>query len=220
MEHSSSSLTLVVLISGTGSNLQALIDAQKTMQPPMMIQAVISNQSDAYGLERARQANIETHVISHRDFGTRELFDQALAACIDHYNPDVIVLAGFMRILTANFTQKYSGRLLNIHPSLLPKFPGLQTHERALAAGETEHGATVHFVTATLDAGPLIAQIRVPILADDDPQRLAKRVLAQEHRLYPHVMQWLAERRLQLGHDGYAWLDGQPMVVPYLVPTA
>ena len=169
-------LPLVVLISGGGTNLQAIIDAA-VADLPVDIRAVISNEADAFGLERARGAGIETRVLDHRAFPDREAYDAALAELIDEYEPGLVVLAGFMRILTPAFVRHYHGRMFNIHPSLLPRYRGLDTHARVLAAGDREHGATVHFVTEELDGGPLIIQARVPVLANDDPQTLARRVL-------------------------------------------
>ena len=186
--------TLVVLISGSGSNLQAIIDAIATGQLEARIQAVISNQADAYGLQRARQAGINTHIIAHQDYPDREAFDQQLAAVIDSYQPDLVVLAGFMRILTPDFVRHYAGKMINIHPSLLPKYKGLHTHKRVLEAGDTEHGLTIHYVTVDLDSGPILTQVRVPVQADDTEQTLAARVLQQEHIAYPRVIQTLARQ--------------------------
>lgn len=207
-------LPIVVLISGSGSNLQALIDGAANGSLPIRIACVIANRGDAYGLERARRAGIGTQVLSHKDFGDRKTFDTALMALIDGFQPGLVVLAGFMRILTPDFVAHYQGRLLNIHPSLLPKYRGLHTHERALAARETEHGATVHFVTAELDGGPAILQARVSVAADDDASRLAARVLVQEHRLYPQVVRWFAQGRLELGPNDLPRLDGQALAEP------
>ena len=194
----------VVLISGSGSNLQSLIDHAEKID--LDIQAVVSNKEDAYGLKRAQNANITTHVINHKTFSTREKFDQNLSQIIDQYSPDVIILAGFMRILTEEFTKKYIGKMLNIHPSLLPKFQGLNTHQRALDAKENEHGASVHFVTAELDGGPVIAQARVQVLAHDTAELLAKRVLAEEHKLLPKVVHCFTQGRLSL-NDSCVVLD-------------
>jgi len=205
-------LPVVVLISGSGSNLQALIDAQGAW--PYRICAVISNERTAFGLERARRAGIPTAVVSHRAYADRAAFDQALTAAIDRRTPGLVALAGFMRILTPAFVAHYAGRILNIHPSLLPKFRGLHTHHRALEAGEHEHGASVHFVTAELDGGPVILQGRVPILPTDDLEQLGARVLAAEHRLYPQVVGWFAQRRLRLREDGRALFDGAVLDVP------
>ncbi|WPE16781.1 phosphoribosylglycinamide formyltransferase [Candidatus Thioglobus autotrophicus] len=189
----------VVLISGSGSNLQSLIDNAEKID--LDIQAVISNKEDAYGLKRAQSANISTHAINHKNFDTREKFDQSLSQIIDQYQPDIIILAGFMRILTSEFTQKYAGKMLNIHPSLLPKFQGLNTHQRALDAGECEHGVSVHFVTSELDGGPVIAQARVQVLADDTVESLAQRVLTEEHKLFPKVVHCFTQGRLSLNDN-------------------
>ncbi|CAD5108680.1 phosphoribosylglycinamide formyltransferase [Zestomonas carbonaria] len=201
---------VVVLISGSGSNLQALIDDLRAGDTPARIQAVISNRADAYGLERARAAGIPAEVLDHKAFDGREAFDAALIERIDGYRPDLVVLAGFMRILTPTFVRHYQGRLLNIHPSLLPRYKGLHTHQRALEAGDAEHGCSVHFVTEELDGGPLVVQAVIPVQADDTPESLAKRVHVQEHRIYPLAVRWFAARRLQLGERG-AMLDGQPL---------
>lgn len=206
-------LRVVVLISGSGSNLQALIDAQCT-DSPYRIAAVISNVDGAFGLERARRAGIPAEVLSHRKFPDRGAFDQALAALIDRFEPGLVVLAGFMRILTAQFVSRYAGRMMNIHPSLLPRFRGLHTHQRALDAGETEHGASVHFVTEELDGGPVIVQARVPVLRGDDADTLAARVLTQEHRIYPAAVGLFAEGRLRLGANGRPLLDGSVLEQP------
>src|SRR5512142_612675 len=173
--------SIVILISGRGSNLEALLKAKL----PCPVAAVISNRADAQGLEIAREYSIPTAVISHKDFPDRASFDTALAAAIDVHTPHLVVLAGFMRILTDGFVQHYAGRLINIHPSLLPAYPGIDTHERALQDGVKVHGCTVHFVTPSLDHGPIIIQAAVPVLRTDTPQSLAARVLNQEHRIYP-----------------------------------
>ena len=182
---------IVILISGRGSNMQSIVKAVKSGDLPASIAAVISNRPDAAGLDFASQANIPTAVIDHKQFDSREAFDAALATEIDKYQPNFVVLAGFMRILTAGFVDHYAGRLINIHPSLLPKFKGLDTHQRAIDAGEKEHGATVHFVTAELDDGPVILQAKVPVFADDSAETLASRVLEQEHQLYPNALKKL-----------------------------
>jgi phosphoribosylglycinamide formyltransferase 1 len=187
-------LAVVILISGRGSNMQAIVEAN---DPLVEIRAVISNRADATGLYFAQQQQIATEVIDHKQFTTREAFDHALITCIDQYSPDLLVLGGFMRILTPEFVTHYLGRLINIHPSLLPKYKGLHTHERVLAAGDTEHGATVHFVTADLDAGPIILQARVPILPTDDANILAARVLEQEHQIYSQAIHWFAEGKVR-----------------------
>ena len=199
---------VVVLLSGTGSNLQALIDSTRTGNSPVRIAAVISNRSDAYGLQRARDAGIETRSLDHKAFEGREAFDQALIELIDAFEPKLVVLAGFMRILSADFVRHYEGRLLNIHPSLLPKYKGMHTHQRALDAGDSEHGCTVHFVTEELDGGPLVVQAVVPVESGDSAQTLAQRVHTQEHRIYPLAVRWFAEGRLILREQG-ALLDGQ-----------
>jgi phosphoribosylglycinamide formyltransferase-1 len=205
-------LPVVVLISGGGSNLQALIDAQSG--GGFRIAAVVSNEPEAFGLERARRAGIQAEVLPHRSFPSRGDYDLALADLIDRGRPGLLALAGFMRILTPGFVAHYRGRLINIHPSLLPKFRGLHTHRRAIESGEREHGATVHFVTEELDGGPPIVQARVPILSGDDPELLAARVLAQEHRIYPAAVTLFAQGRLCLGADGLPRLDGEPLAAP------
>ncbi len=183
---------LVVLISGGGSNLQAFIDASADPSYPCEVVAVISNRTGVFGLERAARAGIHHEVIEHTAFASREAFDVALADRIDGHKPDLVILAGFMRILTPDFVARYAGRLLNIHPSLLPKYPGLHTHQRAIDAGDTEAGATVHLVTAELDGGPVILQARVPVLPGDTAEILAARVLVQEHRIYPEAARLIA----------------------------
>lgn len=201
---------LVVLISGSGTNLQAFIDAVESGRLPARIACVISNRPGAFGLERARAAGIATEVVDHRDFPDRESFDMALCERIERYRPDLLVLAGFMRILTPAFVRFYRGRLFNIHPSLLPRYPGLKTHQRAIEAGDTESGATVHFVTEDLDGGPPVIQAKVPILPGDTPERLAERVLVKEHEIYPLAAGWFAEGRLRL-EDDKVLLDGQAL---------
>jgi phosphoribosylglycinamide formyltransferase-1 len=202
------SIRVVVLISGSGSNLQALIDGQQAGDLPIEIVSVISNRPDVYGLTRAAQANVPTVLLDHKAFANREEFDQQLMQVIDDYSPDLVVLAGFMRILTPQFTQHYLGRMLNIHPSLLPKFQGLHTHQRALDAQETRHGVTVHFVTAELDGGPSAIQASVPIIDGDDASSLAKRVQHQEHIIYPLAVKWFAEGRLVM-KENRAYLDNE-----------
>ncbi|QRM19063.1 phosphoribosylglycinamide formyltransferase [Dechloromonas sp. TW-R-39-2] len=189
---------IVILISGRGSNMEALIAARDAGNLPVNIAAVISNRPDAKGLETAAKAGIATHYIDHKAFAGREAFDAALAECIDGFAPDLVVLAGFMRILTADFVRHYEGRLLNIHPSLLPSFPGLHTHQRALEEGVRIHGCTVHFVTAELDHGPVVIQAAVPVLDGDDEAALAARILIQEHKVYPQAVRWFAEDKLRL----------------------
>ncbi|MCK6390405.1 MAG: phosphoribosylglycinamide formyltransferase [Azonexus sp.] len=189
---------IVILISGRGSNMEAMIAARDAGQLPVNIAAVIANRPDAKGLETAAAAGIATRCLDHKAFAGREAFDTALAACIDEFAPDLVVLAGFMRILTPDFVRHYEGRLLNIHPSLLPAFPGLHTHQRALDEGVRVHGCTVHFVTAELDHGPVVIQAAVPVLDDDTEDSLSARILKQEHRIYPQAVRWFAEGRLQL----------------------
>lgn len=197
---------LVVLISGSGTNLQAFIDAIKAGHLNANIAVVISNKADAFGLTRAQNAGIGTATIDHKQFADRESFDRTLVDSIDAYRPDAVILAGFMRILTAEFVQHYQGKLFNIHPSLLPKYPGLHTHQRAIDAGDKYHGATVHFVTEELDGGPPILQARVPILEGDNADTLAARVRAEEHKIYPLAIKWFVAGRLRLGSEG-AQLD-------------
>ena len=199
---------IVVLISGSGSNLQALIDSQQQGQLPIEIVAVISNRPGVLGLERAANAGITHHLLDHQGFADREAFDQALMALIDQQQPDLVVLAGFMRILTPEFVRHYQGRMLNIHPSLLPKYQGLHTHKRVIEAGDQIHGVTVHFVTEELDGGPPVLQASVDIHANDDADTLAKRILQQEHKIYPLVARWFLEGRLTL-EGNRAKLDEQ-----------
>jgi phosphoribosylglycinamide formyltransferase-1 len=189
---------IVILISGRGSNMEALIAARDAGNLPVNIVAVISNRPDAAGLETAARAGIVGHYIDHKAFAGREAFDAALAECIDGFAPDLVVLAGFMRILSEGFVRHYEGRLINIHPSLLPSFPGLHTHQRALDEGVRIHGCTVHFVTPTLDHGPVIIQAAVPVLDSDNEASLAARVLRQEHQVYPQAVRWFAEDKLTL----------------------
>ncbi|WP_300656153.1 phosphoribosylglycinamide formyltransferase [Pseudomonas sp.] len=205
-----SACNVVVLISGSGSNLQALIDSSQAGDNPLSIRAVISNRADAYGLERAKAAGIDTCVLDHKAFAGREAFDVALIEAIDTFEPQLVVLAGFMRILSSDFVRHYDGRLLNIHPSLLPKYKGLHTHQRALEAGDSEHGCSVHFVTEELDGGPLVVQAVIPVRSGETLDSLAQRVHEQEHLIYPLAVRWFAEGRLRLGKQG-AMLDGQPL---------
>lgn len=195
------SCRIVVLISGSGSNLQALIDSLDAQHPGKIV-AVLSNRSDAYGLTRAQNAQIPCQVLSHKDFASREDFDAAMIKAIDHYQPDLVVLAGFMRILSPLFVRHYAGRLFNIHPSLLPKYKGLDTHQRALDAGEREHGCSVHFVSEELDGGPLVVQAAVPVEAGDNVESLAQRVHQAEHKIYPLAVRWFAEGRLKQTEAG------------------
>jgi len=197
--------SIVILISGRGSNMEAILRAAL---PGARVAAVISNRPDAAGLAVARERGIATAVVDHTAYPDRDRFDAELARRIDAFAPDLVVLAGFMRVLTDGFVQHYGGRLLNIHPSLLPAFPGLQTHRRALEAGVKVHGATVHFVTPALDCGPVVIQAAVPVLVDDDEAALAARVLTREHRIYPQAVRWFLEGRLQLEGNRVRIVDG------------
>jgi phosphoribosylglycinamide formyltransferase-1 len=197
--------SIVILISGRGSNMEAIVRADI---PGVHIAAVISNRADASGLAFAASRGIETAVVAHADYAQRDRFDAALRDAIDAYAPDLVVLAGFMRVLGEGFVRHYAGRLLNIHPSLLPAFPGLHTHRRALEAGVKLHGASVHFVTSDLDGGPVVIQAAVPVLPDDDEERLANRVLAEEHRIYPQAVRWFVEGRLNVAEDGRVFVAG------------
>jgi len=188
-------MSVVVLISGRGSNMEALLDAR------LPVSAVISNRSDAKGLAIAAARGVPTAVVEHRMFPTREAFEQALGREIDRFSPRLVALAGFMRILTPAFAGRYAGRMMNIHPSLLPEFPGLHTHERALAAGVKKHGCTVHFVTPELDHGPVVIQAEVPVRPGDTPEALAARVLRQEHLIYPRALRWFLDDRLVIEGD-------------------
>ena len=199
---------IAILISGTGSNMQAFIDACGAGELKARISIVISNNPDAPGLQRAADAGIATKCINHRDYDSREVFDAALVSALQEYDVDVVILAGFMRILTPVFIEPFLGRLLNIHPSLLPKYPGLHTHQRALDAGDTEAGVTVHFVTPELDSGPPIVQAKVPVYDGDKAESLAARVIVEEHKIYPLAAQWFLQGRLQLTEKG-AILDGK-----------
>lgn len=201
-------INVVVLISGSGTNLQALIDAKQNGELPVNISAVISNRPDVKGLDRARAAGIETLVVNHTEFDSREQFDAELQARIDQFNPQLVVLAGFMRILTEGFTRHYAGRMLNIHPSLLPKYQGLHTHQRAIEAGDQEHGVTVHFVTPELDGGPNIIQAVVSVEKTDNADSLAQKVQAQEHVIYPMAVRWFAEKRLSMDNQ-HSVLDNE-----------
>lgn len=205
--------TIVILISGRGSNMQAIIQAAQNEKWPVKIAAVISNRADASGLHHATAQGIPAIVVPHKDYETREAFDAALQSRIDEFAPDLVVLAGFMRVLTARFVAQYAGRMLNIHPSLLPSFIGLATHRQALAAGVKIHGATVHFVTADLDHGPIVAQATVPVLPDDTEETLAARVLEQEHLIYPQAVRSFIEGRLSL-IDGIACIATDKVELP------
>lgn len=208
---------ILVLASGSGTNLQALIDASRERDFPGQIVAVGCNRPNAFALERAAQANIDIFTVDHTRYGSREEFDGALMAEIRRHNPDLIVLAGFMRILTTDFVRALRGTMLNVHPSLLPKYTGLNTHQRALEAGETVHGVSIHFVTEELDGGPVIAQAEVSVEPDDTPESLAEKVQQKEHLLYPIVVRWFCEGRIQLGTD-YVIFDGQALNRPLVLP--
>lgn len=199
----SAAKNLVILISGRGSNMEALLHAKL----PCRVAAVISNKADAEGLQIARAHGVATAIVSHRDHPDRASFDAALAAEIERHQPDLIVLAGFMRILTPAFVNRYAGRLINIHPSLLPAYTGVDTHARALQDGVKIHGCTVHFVTPDLDHGPILIQAAVPVLHDDTPQTLAARVLHEEHRILPQAVRWLCRGQARLGSDGRVAID-------------
>jgi len=208
---------ILVLVSGNGSNLQALIDASRERDFPGQIIAVGSNRPQAFALERAARANIETFVIDHTQYPSREEFDTMLLAEILRHNPDVVVLAGFMRILGTDFVRAFRGKMLNIHPSLLPAYTGLNTHQRVLEAGDKVHGVSVHFVTEELDGGPVIAQAEVKVADNDTPETLAAKVQEKEHILYPIVVRWFCEGRIQLGSD-FVTFDGELMKAPMRLP--
>ncbi|GAB4127349.1 MAG: phosphoribosylglycinamide formyltransferase [Sideroxydans sp.] len=204
---------IVILISGRGSNMEALLRAKL----PCRVAAVISNKAEAAGLQIARAQGVATAVVPHRDYPDRAAFDAALAEEIDRHQPDLIVLAGFMRILTPAFVERYQGRLINIHPSLLPAYTGMHTHERALADGVRIHGCTVHFVTTDLDHGPIIVQAAVPVLPDDTPDTLAARVLREEHRIYPQAVRWLIQGQMWLDAQGRVASNRLPQTAPALI---
>jgi phosphoribosylglycinamide formyltransferase-1 len=200
------SCSIVVLISGNGSNLQALIDQRQS--GGFEISAVICNEPDAYGLQRAANAGIPTVVLNHRDYADRMQFDTQLISRIEAFAPDLLVLAGYMRILSAGFVQHYRGRILNIHPSLLPAYRGTNTHQRVLDAGDSVHGVSVHFVTEELDGGPVVLQMEIPVAADDSKESLARRIAEQEHRIYPEVVSWFCRGRLKM-HNNTVTLDNK-----------
>ena len=204
---------IVILLSGRGSNMEAIVRACASERWNARIAAVISNRADAAGLTFAKDRGIATAVVDHRAFAARADFDAALAAEIDAHVPDAVALAGFTRILGPAFVQRFAGRLINIHPSLLPVFPGLHTHRRAIEAGCKVAGASVHFVTADLDHGPIVAQAIVPVLRDDDEDTLSARVLAQEHRLYPLALRWLVEGKLDVRDGLVRHRDGAPQLI-------
>lgn len=204
---------IVILISDRGSNMQAIVQRCAAEHWPAQVVAVLANRPDAAGLEFAAARGITTAVVDHRHFPTREGFDAALAAAIDVHRPDLVVLAGFMRILGEDFVRRYAGRLLNVHPSLLPAFPGLQTHRRAIEAGCKLAGATVHFVTTAVDHGPIVAQAAVPVLAGDDEEALAARVLASEHQIFPQAVRWFVEGRLRVDNGIVTHTGGDPQLL-------
>lgn len=213
-----STCRFVVLISGRGSNMQTIVETLQQHNAPGQVCAVVSNNADAPGLDWAAQKGIATRVVSHRDYASREQFDLALGGVIHTFRPDYILLAGFMRILTPGFVERFNGQVINIHPSLLPAFPGLHTHQQALAAGVQWHGCTVHFVTPVLDQGPVIAQGIVPVRADDTPDTLAKRVLGLEHRIYGDVAFWLSQGRVTLDSVQRVHVDGVASRSYFLTP--
>jgi len=213
MSDAAARLPIVVLISGTGSNLRAIADQARAGSLPVEIRAVVSDRAEAAGLAWAANAGIATVALSPRAFRDRAAYDRELAAQVERFRPGLVVLAGFMRILGDEFVDRFAGRLLNIHPSLLPKYRGLHTHRRALEAGDREHGASVHFVTRELDGGPVVLQARVPVRDGDDEAALATRVLAEEHRIYPECIGWFATGRLQM-RDGVVLLDGRRLESP------
>lgn len=207
---------IAVLVSGNGTNLQAFIDAADSGALAADIEVVVSNRADAYALTRARRAGIAERVIPHAGFPDRETFDRAIAGALGAHAPNLVVLAGFMRILSPWFVDRYEGRVLNIHPALLPAYPGLDTHRRVLAAGDAVHGSTVHFVTEELDGGPRVLAGRIAVRPDDSPDSLHHRIQAVEHRIYPQAAQWFAEGRLDYA-DGAAWLDGERLAEPVVI---
>ena len=212
-------LPIAVLISGFGSNLQAILDEIAAGHLPACVALVVSDQPEAYGLTRAREAGVATECVERAAYGSRREFEAALRARIDAAGAKLIVLAGFMRILSPEFVAHYPQRIINIHPSLLPAYRGLDTHARVLADGATEHGASVHFVTEELDAGPVIVQGRLLVRPDDTPDTLAARVHEQEHRILPQAIRWIAERRLDIA-EGQVLLDGEPTLPGMLIKTA
>ena len=210
---SNSKCKTAVLISGSGSNLQSFIDKAAAGEVNLELCVVFSNVPDAYGLERAGKAGIPTECLQHGDYADRETFDKAVAEVLDSYAPDLIVLAGFMRILSPWFVNHYEGRILNIHPALLPAYPGLDTHQRVLDAGDKFHGSTVHFVTEVLDGGPLILQGRLEVQKGESADELCARVQALEHQIYPQAADWYGHGRIEF-RDGQTWLDGKPLAAP------
>jgi phosphoribosylglycinamide formyltransferase 1 len=212
------SLPTAILISGRGTNMRAIAERAAAGSLPIEVRVVVSNKAAAEGLQAAAAMNIPTRVLEPRDFADRAAYDQALVQLLSGYEPELIVLAGFMRILTPHFIGAFAGRILNIHPSLLPSYRGLHTHRRVLEAGETLHGVSVHFVTAELDGGPVIVQAEVPVMPGDSETTLSARVQRAEHRIYSQAIEWFARRRLSL-QDGRAWLDGKPLAAPLREPA-
>jgi len=206
-------LPIVILISGYGSNLQAIIDTTRDGELPVEIRGVISNRPDAYGLLRAKKAGIPTKIINHKIYSDRREFDRALQEAIDSYHPSLVILAGFMRILGPDLINHYQDRMMNIHPSLLPAYPGLHTHQRVLDAGEKRHGASVHFVTNELDSGPVIIQGSIAVSPGDNVENLNTRVQKLEHHIYPLAIKWFAERRLEI-KENKIMLDNKPLTTP------
>ncbi|VFP85551.1 phosphoribosylglycinamide formyltransferase [Candidatus Erwinia haradaeae] len=201
---------IVILVSGNGTNLQAILNAHHTTKITSKIIAVISNNSNAFAIKRAQLAQITTHIVSDKQYKKLELFNKILIKTVKIYNPDLIVLAGYMRILNIEFVTHYAGKILNIHPSLLPKYPGLNTHQRAIENGEKQHGTSIHFVTEQLDSGPIILQVAVPIFYTDTKHTLKMRVKYQENIIYPRVIQWFIDGRLEM-RENSAWLDGKKL---------
>jgi len=214
-DSSPTKLPIVILISGRGSNMHAIAERAANGELPVDVRAVISDKADAPGLATAASMNIPTRSLSAREFADRPSYDQALAALVQSFEPELVVLAGFMRILSPGFIAAFADRILNIHPSLLPLYRGLHTHRRALEAGDTQHGCSVHFVTEELDGGPLVIQAQVKILPGDSESTLSARVQQQEHRIYSQAIDWFARRRLQL-REQRAWLDGRPLEAPVI----
>jgi phosphoribosylglycinamide formyltransferase 1 len=211
-------LPVAILISGRGSNMRVIAERAVAGSMPVDVRLVVSDQPSAEGLQTAAAMNITTRVLQPREFADRPSYDRALVQLLAQYQPKLIVLAGFMRILTPHFIGAFAGRILNVHPSLLPKYRGLHTHRRALEAGETLHGVSVHFVTEELDGGPVVLQAEVPVLPDDSEATLSARVQQSEHRIYPQAIDWFARGRLLL-KDGRAWLDGKPLDAPVREPA-
>lgn len=209
-------LPVVALISGRGSNLRVIAEEARSGRLPVEIRAVVSDREDSLGIEWARRAGLHCDCLAPTHYASRQEYDQALGSVVAGHDPQLVILAGFMRILGPEVVDQFAGRMLNIHPSLLPKYRGLHTHRRVLEAGDREHGASVHFVTRELDGGPVVLQARVPVRDGDDEASLAARVLEQEHRIYPRTIGWFASGRLRY-HAGRAWLDGQPLESPLVV---